>query len=38
MERGRVVEAGTVDEVFEHPRTDYTRALLDAIPGAGLLD
>ncbi len=32
MYGGKIVEAGTVDEVFERPRHPYTRALLDAIP------
>jgi peptide/nickel transport system ATP-binding protein len=36
MQTGRIVEEGTVDEVFDTPRTDYTRALLDAIPGKDL--
>ncbi|MCH1866929.1 ABC transporter ATP-binding protein [Nocardioides sp. CFH 31398] len=35
MRSGRVVEHGTVDEVFASPREEYTRDLLDAIPGAG---
>ena len=30
----RVVERGSVDAVFAAPQTDYTRSLLDAIPGA----
>ena len=30
MKRGDVVEAGTADEVFGAPRTDYTRALMAA--------
>jgi peptide/nickel transport system ATP-binding protein len=34
MEKGRIVEAASVDEVFDNPRQDYTRELLDAIPGA----
>jgi peptide/nickel transport system ATP-binding protein len=34
MQQGKVVEAGTVDDVFERPRSDYTRELLAAIPGA----
>jgi peptide/nickel transport system ATP-binding protein len=29
---GRIVEEGSVDEVFSYPRHPYTRALLDAIP------
>lgn len=33
MHQGRVVEAGTPTEVFEHPQHNYTRALIDAIPG-----
>ena len=32
MHRGRVVESGPVDELFAHPREDYTRLLLSAIP------
>ncbi|OKJ72972.1 dipeptide ABC transporter ATP-binding protein [Streptomyces sp. CB02460] len=32
MHRGRVVETGTADEVCEHPRDPYTRALLAAAP------
>jgi peptide/nickel transport system ATP-binding protein len=37
MEKGRLVETGTTDEVFESPREDYTKALLNAIPGAKLM-
>ncbi|MFD6698159.1 MULTISPECIES: dipeptide ABC transporter ATP-binding protein [unclassified Microbacterium] len=33
MQRGRIVESGTAREIFDHPRTEYTRTLLDAIPG-----
>jgi len=33
MQRGRIVESGTAQEIFDHPRTEYTRTLLDAIPG-----
>src|SRR5690606_21213979 len=36
MEQGRVVEEGTVDDVFDAPQQSYTRALLDAIPGRTL--
>jgi peptide/nickel transport system ATP-binding protein len=34
MEKGRIVEQSSVDEVFENPKQAYTRELLDAIPGA----
>lgn len=33
MEAGRVVEQSSVEDVFENPQQDYTRMLLDAIPG-----
>lgn len=36
MQDGRVVEAAPVSEVFENPREDYTRRLLDAIPGGSI--
>nr|BFF21948.1 ABC transporter ATP-binding protein [Promicromonospora thailandica] len=36
MQQGRMVEEGTVDDVFDSPSTEYTRALLDAIPGRDL--
>ncbi|MCW2747395.1 MAG: transporter ATP-binding protein [Nocardioidaceae bacterium] len=36
MQDGRVVEAASVDQVFNSAREDYTRRLLDAIPGGSL--
>jgi ABC-type methionine transport system ATPase subunit len=36
MQKGRIVEAATTDEVFGNPQQAYTRELLDAIPGAGI--
>jgi peptide/nickel transport system ATP-binding protein/oligopeptide transport system ATP-binding protein len=32
MEAGRIVERGTVDEIFDHPHEEYTRHLLNSIP------
>ncbi|AYF98486.1 dipeptide ABC transporter ATP-binding protein [Protaetiibacter intestinalis] len=36
MERGRIVEQASVDEVFGNPQQQYTRDLLAAIPGADI--
>ncbi|MDN3309703.1 ABC transporter ATP-binding protein [Microbacterium oryzae] len=33
MEQGRVVEQGAVDTIFADPKQEYTRRLLEAIPG-----
>jgi peptide/nickel transport system ATP-binding protein len=32
MQKGKVVESGTPDDLFNNPQTDYTRTLLEAIP------
>ncbi len=32
MQQGRIVEQGTPDDLFAHPKTDYTRTLIEAIP------
>lgn len=37
MFRGEVVETGRTGEVFAHPKHDYTRQLLSAVPGTRLL-
>ena len=33
MEKGKMVEFGTADDVFNRPKHDYTKRLLDAAPG-----
>lgn len=37
MRDGRLVEQATTDEVFDSPREQYTKDLLDAIPGGKFL-
>ncbi len=32
MHNGNMVETGTIDEIFYHPKEDYTRELINAIP------
>jgi ABC-type oligopeptide transport system ATPase subunit len=32
IHRGRIVEEGKTDEVFEHPKSDYARLLIAAMP------
>ena len=32
MRRGYVVESGPVDEIFYHPKEEYTKKLIAAIP------
>jgi peptide/nickel transport system ATP-binding protein len=36
MEKGKIVEQGTVDEIFANPQQEYTDRLLQAIPGASI--
>ncbi|WP_034945629.1 glutathione ABC transporter ATP-binding protein GsiA [Erwinia oleae] len=37
MYRGDVMETGSVDEIFQRPQRDYTRALLAAVPKLGAM-
>jgi len=36
MQNGKVVESASVTQVFDDPQEDYTKKLLDAIPGASI--
>jgi peptide/nickel transport system ATP-binding protein len=36
MEKGRIVESGSTNSVFDDPQESYTKRLLDAIPGRHL--
>lgn len=33
MRGGKIIETGTAEEVCNHPKEEYTRRLLDAVPG-----
>jgi peptide/nickel transport system ATP-binding protein len=32
MQKGKIVESGTPDDLFHNPQTDYTQTLIEAIP------
>ena len=32
MQKGKIVESGTADAIFNNPQTEYTSTLIDAIP------
>ena len=36
LEKGRIVESGDVESVYQNPQTAYTRSLIAAIPGISL--
>ncbi|WP_432564581.1 dipeptide ABC transporter ATP-binding protein [Kineococcus sp. SYSU DK003] len=36
MQKGKLVEHASVDDVFDRPQQEYTRALLEAIPGGSI--
>ena len=36
MHKGKIVEQGNADEVYYHPKNEYTRNLIDSIPGKNL--
>lgn len=36
MHKGKIVEQGIADEVYYHPKNEYTKNLIDSIPGKNL--
>ena len=36
MHKGKIVEQGVANEVYYHPKNEYTRNLIDSIPGKNL--
>ncbi|WP_080791593.1 dipeptide ABC transporter ATP-binding protein [Corynebacterium pacaense] len=36
MQKGRIVEAGRTDDIFNNPEQAYTRDLINAVPGLGI--
>jgi peptide/nickel transport system ATP-binding protein len=32
MERGKIVEVGSSEDIYHRPQTDYTKKLIEAIP------
>jgi peptide/nickel transport system ATP-binding protein len=38
MHKGKIVEEGTATQIWQHPQQAYTKQLIDAVPGRGLLN
>ncbi|MCE3227604.1 MAG: yliA [Bacteroidetes bacterium] len=38
MQRGKIEEMGDADEIYNHPKTEYTKKLINSIPKGGLDD
>lgn len=36
MHKGKIIEQGPADEVYYHPKNEYTKTLIDSIPGKEL--
>jgi peptide/nickel transport system ATP-binding protein len=38
MNKGKIEEMGIADEIYYHPKTEYTKKLIDAIPRGDQFD
>ena len=38
MQEGKIEEMGDADQIYNNPKTDYTKKLIDAIPEGKLED
>jgi peptide/nickel transport system ATP-binding protein len=36
MKNGKIMESGNAQDIYENPKSNYTRELLDAVPSAAL--
>ena len=36
MNKGKIVETGTADEIYYSPKNEYTQKLINAIPGKNI--
>ena len=36
MEKGRAVEQGSADDIFDNPQHEYTRNLIASVPGLNI--
>jgi peptide/nickel transport system ATP-binding protein len=37
MQKGKIVEEGTSEQIWNNPKQEYTRQLIEAVPGSGLV-
>jgi peptide/nickel transport system ATP-binding protein len=36
MHKGKIVEQGTAEQIYHHPKNEYTQLLINSIPGRGI--
>ena len=37
MNQGKIIESGNADDIYHNPGMEYTKQLIDAIPGKGVI-